>query len=277
MKVSIVMAVYNREQLVTECIESILNQSMSDFEIIAVDDCSEDDTVGVLCSLSRKDSRVKVLSNTRHQFIETLNMGMDAAHGEYIARIDSDDIMQPDRLVKQVSCLDRDPSLAVCCTWAETFPDRRIIGTAANGKIKQIYRRLLLGNFLVNPTSMVRKSFLDKHHLRYREKYIYSEDYKLWSEIAGLGGEFYVLPQCLTKYRIHDDQLSIKHRKVQDDSAFMTQTDMLNDIVERCSKEDERIKTLFQILESLNNDGVIDAKTLFYFGYELSGKERPNL
>jgi len=269
MKVSVVMAVYNRENLVKECITSIQDQNFNDFEIIVVDDYSEDSTYDVLESLAKDDKRIRLFRNHRHHFIETLNIGMSEANGEYIARIDSDDIMLPDRLRKQVECMDDDLSLSVCCSWYETFGSYQSLQNNIVGKVKRPYYQFLLGNYLANPTSMIRKSFLEEHHLYYQNDYIYSEDYKMWTEIAKYGGGFYVIPEVLTKYRIHDKQLSIKHREIQANSAFKAQTDVLNDLLEIESQKDPNIEPLFTILSYYNEKEMLSMESICRVCYEI--------
>lgn len=269
MKVSVVMAVYNRAKYINECMDSILAQKFQDFEIIVADDCSKDSTLEILNDYAAKDKRIHIIANQRHHFIETLNMGMDMAKGEYIARIDSDDLMMPERLERQVEVLDRDDSVAVCCSWYDIFGDSHSERKNISGRIMRPYHRLLLSNFLANPTSMIRKSFLDEYHLNYDEKYIYSEDYKLWTEIARLGGGFYVIPDSLVKYRVHEDQLSFKHGTVQAESAFKAQIDVLNDLVERHGLTDSRFDDLFTILTSFNDEGLLSPDTVFRICYEL--------
>jgi len=269
MKVSVVMAVYNRAKYINECMDSILAQKFQDFEIIVADDCSKDSTLEILNDYAAKDKRIHIIANQRHHFIETLNMGMDMAKGEYIARIDSDDLMMPERLERQVEVLDRDVSVAVCCSWYDILGDSLPVWKDISGKIVRPYHRLLLGNFMANPTSMIRKSFLDEYHLSYDEKYIFSEDYKLWTEIARLGGGFYMIPDSLVKYRVHKDQLSFKHGAVQAESAFKAQIDVLNDLVERHGLKDSRFDDLFTILTSFNDDGLLLPDTIFRICYEL--------
>ena len=273
MKVSVVFAVYNRASYVTECIDSILAQTLQDFEIIVADDCSEDSTLAVLRGIAAKDGRVKVLSNPRHRFIETLNMAMSMAQGEYIARIDSDDVMMPQRLWKQVECMDADPTVAVCCSWYDTFGDYHAQGNHISGRIIRPYYRLLLGNYLANPTSMIRRSFLTEHNLCYQEENIYSEDYKLWTDIARLGGSFYVIPESLTKYRIHEGQLSRQFAQIQEESAFKAQMDALNDIVDTLSRKDNRVELLFEQVAAFNERGLLSTSTMVRICYELAENE----
>ena len=270
MKVSVVMAVYNRASLIGECLKSILAQTFQDFEVIVVDDFSDDETLEILRAFARRDTRIRVFANPRHKFIETLNMGMSMAQGEYIARIDSDDVMLPDRLSKQVEVLDQDNSLAVCCSLYDGFGVTPSQYGHLTGRVNRPYYCLLLGNFIANPTSMIRKSFLDNYGLCYQEENIYSEDYKLWADIARFGGGFYIIPERLTKCRHHDNQLSIVHHEIQSDNAFKVQLDILNDLVGELSLSNDRYEKLFNLLAAFNDEELLSADTIFLICYELS-------
>lgn len=269
MKVSVVMAVYNREDMIRECVESILKQSYEDFEAIIVDDHSEDATFEVLQEFARNDVRIKAFRNERHNFIESLNLGLSEAKGEYIARMDSDDVMLSDRLEKQIACMDQDISLTVCCSWCEIFGHYHSVSNRITGRIHRPYHQFLLGNYLANPTSMIRKSFLKEHELRYQEEYIYSEDYKMWTEIAKYGGEFYVIPEVLTRYRVHDKQVSIQHKKIQANSAFKARNDVLNDLLEIESQKDPNVEFLFKLLSIYNDKELLSMETICRILYEI--------
>lgn len=97
-EISVCMPVYNREDYINECIDSILHQSFQNVEIIIVDDGSTDNTCALIESY--QDSRIKLVKN-RHNYIESTNLLFELAQGKYIARIDSDDIMLPKRLETQ--------------------------------------------------------------------------------------------------------------------------------------------------------------------------------
>lgn len=269
MKVSVVIAVYNRARYIGECVESILAQDFQDFEIVVADDHSDDGTIEILRQMAVKDKRIRIIANQRHRFIETLNMAMDEAQGEYIARIDSDDVMISERLDRQVAILDQDPTLTVCTSWYKVLGTQPIPVENRSGMIVRPFSHLLMGNFLTNPTSMIRRSFLIQHQLRYHEDYIFSEDYKLWSEIARLGGGFYIIPERLTYYRFHDEQLSVKHCDVQTESAFKVRNDILNEMVYNMNIEDSRVEKLFSLLASYNEEEVLSADTIFLICYEL--------
>ncbi|MDD4761099.1 MAG: glycosyltransferase family 2 protein, partial [Bacteroidaceae bacterium] len=131
--ISIVMSAYNVEKYIKEAIDSIIGQSFSNFECIIVDDGSTDSTRDIIRSC--QDERIVLLEN-KHDFIASLNLGMDAARGKYIARMDADDIMHPDRLKIQYSVMESEPSITVCGTWMQHFGERvppQSIAVSVNG------------------------------------------------------------------------------------------------------------------------------------------------
>ncbi len=208
------MPVYNSQKYIRESIESIICQSFVDFECIVIDDGSTDDTVDIITSY--KDKRITIFKN-KHNFINSLNLGLRKSKGIYIARMDADDIMHPDRLRTQYNIMEMNSNVAVCSTWMTQFgvniPENSVIHSF-DGFVKKPLLAFLQGNYIFHPTVMMRKSFLDEHHLVY-QNYPYAEDYKLWTEIAKNKGVFYVESQPLLRYRISDSQVSYQKRKMQ--------------------------------------------------------------
>jgi glycosyltransferase involved in cell wall biosynthesis len=113
-KVSVVMPAYNAERFVREALDSVLNQSFSDFELIIVDDCSKDGTWQILTEYAAADPRVVLVHNEQNLGeAGARNSGLQVARGEYIAAMDADDVLLPDRLMLQVNYLDAHPEVGV--------------------------------------------------------------------------------------------------------------------------------------------------------------------
>lgn len=269
MKISVVIPVYNGEKYIAECIESVLYQTFTDYETIIVDDGSEDNTRQILEKLEKSDSRIRVIKNERHDFIGTLNTCLQEAKGEYVARIDADDTMVTDRLEKQVKLMDYNPSITVCSSWYSLFGESRGYGGTVIGNIKNPYLRFLIGDFVNNPSSILRKSFIDQHHIRYKEDYIYAEDYKFWVDIAKKGGRFHILPEPLTNYRIHAKQVSNVHQKEQADVSFQIKNEILNDLLALYEDKIEQIVPLFRMFANFNENNILSSDTIFRVAYEI--------
>ena len=123
-KVSVIMPTFNRLDLLKKSLDSILNQSYTNYELIIIDDCSSDGTKEFLEQKSKLDQRIIYIRNDKHQHYNYgLRLGCQKARGEYIARMDDDDISLPSRFEKQVSYLDKHPDIAVVGTFIEILGD----------------------------------------------------------------------------------------------------------------------------------------------------------
>ena len=115
--VSVIMSVYNAEKFLNSAIESITNQTFTDFEFIIIEDCSTDKTLEILKEFKEKDNRIKIIKKEKNEgpkgFIKNLNVGLNMAQGKYIARMDADDISLPERFQKQVIFLENNPEISM--------------------------------------------------------------------------------------------------------------------------------------------------------------------
>ncbi|MCH7402096.1 glycosyltransferase family 2 protein [Belliella kenyensis] len=225
-KVTILLPVFNCEKYVSQAIESILNQSFTDFEFLIINDGSTDSTPEILKEFS--DSRIKIINNLSNEgLVPTLNRGITLANGEYIFRMDSDDVSHRERIKRQVQFMEINPKVVVCGT------NRFILGreNSKGGKALKNSDVLAISIFncpLVHPSVCIRKRFLDEYQLRYNVKYIHSEDNALWLAILKIGGEISVLSERLVGYRLHDDQVSKRFAEKQKESSTKARVDFLN-------------------------------------------------
>lgn len=212
-RVSVMMPVYNTEEsFLREAIDSILSQTFGDFEFLVINDGSTNNAEEVI--LSYKDDRIKYIKNDLNLgLIKTLNKGLDLAQGEYIARMDSDDISLPERFAKQVKFLDENQDIQVLGSWYEWFPKRKLQKSAINDKdIKECL--IVQSNSLGHPTVMLRKSFIDNFGVRYDENCPYVEDYALWLSLIDKAN-FANFPEVLLKYRIHGNSVCKTNKRNQ--------------------------------------------------------------
>jgi len=203
-KITVLLQVKNAAEHLRTCIDSILNQTYSNFELLFIDDQSTDHTLAIISSY--KDPRITILKG-QAGYINNLNHGIELSASKYIARMDGDDIMLPSRLEKQLSVMERE-NIDLCGTWMQVFGDQDYLAGDVCGLIDRAIDKLYKVNYLFHPTVMIRKSFLQEHQLKY-EHYFPTEDYKLWSEIAKKNGAIYVIPEPLLNYRRSNSQLSI--------------------------------------------------------------------
>lgn len=220
--ISIVMAVYNCANFIEETIESLLNQNYSNFELIIVDDCSTDDTWAKLNSFS--DKRIILLKNEKNSRLAySLNRAIGICHGEYIARMDGDDLCEPDRFVVQVAYLNEHSDVAVLGGYAQQFGASSVLMKFPIGH-EEIKTELLFTNPMSHPTVMFRKSLIDSW---YDPKIVAAQDYELWSRLIWKV-QFHNLPQPLIKYRIHNKQTRNILGKSQKQGALIAHKKMLD-------------------------------------------------
>lgn len=226
--VTIVMPVYNGAAFVAEAIESILRQTLADFEFIIIDDGSNDGSVDIINSY--KDLRIHLLRNESNLGVsESLNKGFNLARGVYIARMDSDDISLPERLERQVAFMEAHPEIGICGTWVE------ILG----GTGRQIYRypsdpdtikcMHLFGPALAHPTVMMRRSMLEKLGQWYDPSFKHAQDFELWVR-ASAYTLITNLEEVLLYYRLHQLQIGRCHNEEQVVSAGKVRLLQLNNL-----------------------------------------------
>jgi len=209
--ISVCMPVYNRHEYIGDCIESILSQTFTDFEVVIVDDGSTDDTCAIIESYG--DPRIRLVRN-RHDFIESSNMTLSLARGKYIARMDSDDIMMPDRLKIQYAYMESHPE-------TDILGGSRIIIGESDGEYVDDYDGdvtpaiLYKQCCLSHPTVMMRTDSVRRANLQYEQNSIYSEDYLMWIRAMIAGLTIKNVPDVLVKYRVSKSQVSIAHYYTQ--------------------------------------------------------------
>ena len=212
-KVSVVMSVYNGERLLRQAVESILNQTFPDFEFIVVDDGSTDGTAEILSGYAKADPRLCVVTQENRGLIRSLNRAIGMARGEYIARMDADDISMPERLAVQVHWLDTHPQIAVLGTrYDEIDEDGRVVRRGNRyGGSTLVERALLQGNSSVfsHGSVMLRRTCFERMG-GYREQFKHAEDYDLWLRMA----EHYELDnvgETLYQHRLRLDSVSFEN------------------------------------------------------------------
>jgi glycosyltransferase involved in cell wall biosynthesis len=256
--ISVIMPVYNAAGFLQESIDSILNQTFTDFELLIIDDGSVDNSREIIRSYT--DNRIILIEN-RHDFIASLNTGLERAKGTYIARMDADDQMHPERFEIQLRYMEEHPDITVCGSWMQMFNDKGAFQTARQyeGYIGNPLLNLLSNCIMFHPTTMMRKAFLIKHNLKY-EYYLHAEDYKLWFEVAKKGGVFYTIPQMLLYYRISDGQVSSAHREEQKATSWQIKLEIADYLVSKDMDVNPDIRIFYDGLLAMKNKSLIDSE-----------------
>jgi len=249
--VSIIVPVYNAEAYLQDCLYSIIQQTFPDFELLLIDDGSTDGSVAVINGFT--DNRIRVIQN-RHDFIGSLNMGIHAARGKYITRMDADDLMLPHRLQTQFDFMELHSDIDVCGSWADTF-----------GEIQSVIRRptehadivssMLRSNPFMHPTIMMNRCRLLQSGCLYRYGYPCAEDYKLWADLALKDFQFANIPEALIRYRISPQQVTRIAEKEMLVSSAKIALEYAEGVVEKIIEKEERYSDFFNsLIELFNNE-----------------------
>ena len=214
--VSVVMPVWNGEQFLAEAVESILNQSLRDLELVVVDDGSTDSSPALLADIAARDKRVRVITQPNGGIVAALNVGCSVAFGRFIARLDCDDVSHPERLRKQADFLESHQSVGLLGT-AATYPGANgLRSTPAEGRgdHDSVVSRLLLGdNPFVHSSIMMRTAVFSRSG-GYRLAALDAEDLDLWLRMAEIS-QLAILEEPLVDYRWHGNQVSVRKIRQQ--------------------------------------------------------------
>jgi GT2 family glycosyltransferase len=210
------MSVRNGAPYVREAVESILNQTMRDFEFVIVDDGSTDATRDIIKSY--RDERIVLIERAHAGLADSLNAGISRARASLICRMDADDVSLPHRLETQLHCISHDPGVAVLgagCTY--TNKDGTPLGTQeVSCEHEPLLRNILNARakgIILHPTVMMRKEAFCRAG-GYRDRFAVCEDVDLWLRISELGRLRIISDRCLL-YRMHGERVSVLHRRTQ--------------------------------------------------------------
>jgi glycosyltransferase involved in cell wall biosynthesis len=209
--ISIVLPAYNSERYLRAAIDSVLNQTFRDFELIVIDDGSTDQTLTIARDYESRDPRVRVITHQNMGMGASLNDAIAQAKYEWIARIDADDVMAVNRLERQLAFIEKHPDVAVAGSWIQYIDDRgRPIGKRCHPLFRreQVQREISCNKLLplTHPSVLMRKTAFDAAG-GYRPQFWPSDDLDLWPRIAEKGFGILVQKEFLTQYRIHSKSI----------------------------------------------------------------------
>lgn len=225
-RLTVLMPVYNGAAFVEEALTSILSQTFNEFEFLIVDDGSTDATYEILSSC--RDPRIRLLRNHNNLGLaRSLNKGLMAARGQYVARMDADDVSWSHRLRAQTDFMDAHPEVGICGAWIE------VVGEG----VRQVWRypsdhdttrtRLLFESTLAHPVVMMKRHLLEDERLSYDESFGAAQDYELWSRAAS-GCVLANLPEVLLTHRLHREQVGQRKSEVQQAGAAKVRARLLH-------------------------------------------------
>jgi glycosyltransferase involved in cell wall biosynthesis len=212
--VSILMPCYNVEETIDEAVASLLGQTLREHEVVAVDDGSSDSTGDRLMEWVERDPRLRVLSLPHEGIIPALNAGLAACRAPLVSRMDADDRAHPERLARQVTCLEAHPELALVSCLVEGFPvDRvregfRLYIDWLNSLVspEAIEREIFIESPLAHPSVTIRKAWIER--IGGYQDHGWPEDYDLWLRMCLAGARFAKVPEVLLYWREHPTRLT---------------------------------------------------------------------
>lgn len=231
--VSVVMSVYDGEQYLAQAIESILNQTFTDFEFLIINDGSTDNTKKIIESYT--DSRIVLINQENMGLTKSLNKGIRLSKGKYIARMDADDISEANRFKTQFEFMESNSDVAVCGCWAKTFGVTENVWRYPTTH-DEICSRQLFTNTVVHSSAMIRNSALKKSGILYDEKHLRSQDYDFW---VRLSRKYKIanINRVLLFLRIHQLNTGTIHNRDQKKSANQIRNNQLIELGLKVSEE----------------------------------------
>lgn len=207
--VTVLIAAWNAEEFIQECLDSVLDQSFEDFEIVVVDDGSTDCTSQIV--RDNRDDRIRLVTlDANFGISAALNHGIQLAQGRYLARLDADDLALPDRLQKQVFFLEENPHVIAVGGSMLEMQDGEIVGRILVEDSPRLNCRLALGNQLKSSTVTIRVEALATHHIKYDPAFANAQDYEMWTRLAA-HGLLANQSDLISVYRRHDKQQTAVH------------------------------------------------------------------
>jgi glycosyltransferase involved in cell wall biosynthesis len=234
--VSVIMPVYNGEKYLREAIDSILNQTFSDFEFLIFNDGSTDNSENII--LSYDDSRIQYIKNESNiKLIATLNKGIELAKGKYIVRMDADDLSAPTRIEKQLTFMEENHEVGLCGSWFTAFGeiDENIC------KYKKQHDEILFKMFyqchFCHPSLIIRKKVFENLEIPFDKKFIHAEDYELYFRLS-TKWKFHNLQESLVMYRIHSSSVSRQNQMIQLEHSLQIRKMFFSLLGIDCSQEE---------------------------------------
>lgn len=250
--VSVILSVYNAEKYLAQAIESILNQTYSNFEFIIINDGSTDHSLELIKKYMKQDKRIILITRENKGLVYSLNEGISLSKGKYIIRMDADDISLEDRFKKQVEFMENNSQIGICGCFIEIFGKNK---TTNIWKLpiqhEALKIKLLFGVPFAHPSVIIRKDILNKYHLKYEEEYKTAEDYKLWSKLVDYT-QFSNINEVLLKYRYIETSISRTADKDKSDKRYIVLKNIFTKILYKLNIKNTEDENRLHFILGLN-------------------------
>ena len=239
--ISVIMSVYNGENYLKEAIESVINQTFQNWELLVIHDCSKDSTLEILEEFSKKDSRIKIHTNEVNlKLPSSLNKAISLSTGKYIARMDADDICLPQRFEKQFKFMEENShvQLSSCRFLTVKNGVYQLGGAGARCDSDAIDAMLLMANPILHPGVFARAEVFKQFN--YDTSLTCTEDLELWTRLALNKQKMQILPEYLLIYRLHDKQITSTTLERQHTEVLKIQNKYYSALADKMSDEMEQ-------------------------------------
>jgi glycosyltransferase involved in cell wall biosynthesis len=215
-RVTVLIPLYNGEKYLRETLDSVVNQDYDRWELLVVNDGSTDTGPEIVKEYIAKDKkRIRMINNQGQKgIVGALNTGINEARGEFIARLDSDDICLPNRLSAQIKFMDSNQDVDVAGSWVELFGAINGVVKKMETSYQKIRATMLFHGVIYHPSVIFRTHAFRIHKIFYDYEFQFSEDYELWSRISE-DIKIVNIPQVLLKYRVHNTNVGTVHNVTQ--------------------------------------------------------------
>ena len=207
--ISCIISNYNTDpEMFRSALDSILNQTFRDFELILIDDKSTNqESRNVVEEYANKDDRIVPVYNDENKGLAgSLNVGLKLARGEYIARFDTDDICVKERFQRQLEYM-RKNEVDICSTFAHLFGDYEGVVSSSFTSCEKVSAQLLFTCYIYHTPIMMKRSFLLSHDLTYDVQFDGAEDFDLFSRCREAGARICIMPEIMFHYRLHSNSV----------------------------------------------------------------------
>ena len=238
--ISLIMSVYNGEDYLAEAIESVVNQTFTNWELVVINDCSTDSTAEILNKYALSDNRIKVHTNEVNlRLPSSLNKALTLVEGKYVARMDADDICLPDRLEKQYDFMEKNPDVALSSCRFITLKNNVYSSGGCGGKCdsESVKTLLLVTNPILHPGIIAKADVIKE--LKYDKEFTCTEDMELWTRFIMNGHKAKILPEYLMIYRLHDKQITQTTLEKQYKEIIRVQKNYYGKLLECMNEEQE--------------------------------------
>lgn len=249
------MSVYNSEKYLKESIESILNQTYSNFEFIIINDGSKDQSWDIIEYYAKQDGRIRAINNKENKgLIFSLNLGLNLAKGEYIVRMDSDDISMLDRIEKQYKFMKKNQDTVVAASRVKVIKSNKELKSAKSKYFltEDIKVGLFFNNVLCHPSVIIDKKKLNQLNLDYSEKDKGCEDYGLWIKCIR-NYDIKIMDEALLKYRIVENGVTQSLNKNIEQKFFQMKEIYIFLLEELDLYNEENLKIHFDLTNNIEN------------------------